>query len=88
MQPNMPNMLALMQEYYAQISMNNAVSLLGVGSAPVTPSTNGSAFNAVTKPTRYASTARIPFLCERFSSLLFLFMYFSKHTKCTFHCLF
>uniref|UniRef100_F1KV54 B-cell lymphoma/leukemia 11B n=1 Tax=Ascaris suum TaxID=6253 RepID=F1KV54_ASCSU len=51
MQPNMPNMLALMQEYYAQISMNNAVSLLGVGSAPVTPSTNGSAFNAVTKPT-------------------------------------
>ncbi|VDM44113.1 unnamed protein product [Toxocara canis] len=51
MQPNMPNMLALMQEYYTQISMNNAVSLLGVGNAAVSASTNGSAFNAVAKPT-------------------------------------
>lgn len=45
-----PNMLAIMQEYYTQISMNNAASLLGVSNSPVTPA-NGSAFNAVTKPT-------------------------------------
>lgn len=53
MQPNMPSVLALMQEYYAQISMNSAASLLGVGSPSVTSATNGSAFNAITKITRF-----------------------------------
>lgn len=54
MQPNIPNMLALMQEYYAQFSLNNAASyLLGAGSPSVTPTNNsGSAFNAITKITR------------------------------------
>ncbi|CAG9539553.1 unnamed protein product [Cercopithifilaria johnstoni] len=53
MQPNIPNMLALMQEYYAQFSLNNAASyLLGAGSPSVTPTNNnGSAFNAITKIT-------------------------------------
>lgn len=54
MQPNIPNMLALMQEYYAQFSLNNAASyLLSAGSPSVTPTNNnGSAFNAITKITR------------------------------------
>ncbi|VDN03432.1 unnamed protein product [Thelazia callipaeda] len=53
MQPNIPNMLALMQEYYAQFSLNNAASyLLNTGSSSVTSNNNtGSAFNAVPKIT-------------------------------------
>ncbi|VDK89461.1 unnamed protein product [Litomosoides sigmodontis] len=52
MQPNIPNMLALMQEYYAQFSLNNAAYLLGAGSPSVTPTNNnGSAFNTITKIT-------------------------------------
>ncbi|VDD95820.1 unnamed protein product [Enterobius vermicularis] len=50
MQPNvnMPDVLALMQQYYTNLSMNSA-SMLGMTNSPVTPSTNGSAFNAVAK---------------------------------------
>lgn len=50
MQPNvnMPDVLALMHQYYTNLSMN-PTSMLGITSSPVTPSTNGSAFNAVAK---------------------------------------
>uniref|UniRef100_A0A0N5ANQ2 Protein hunchback n=1 Tax=Syphacia muris TaxID=451379 RepID=A0A0N5ANQ2_9BILA len=50
MQPNvnMPDVLAFMHQYYTNLSMN-PTSMLGLTSSPVTPSTNGSAFNAVAK---------------------------------------
>lgn len=55
----MPNMLALMQEYYAQISLNNAASLLGVCNPSVTAAATGSAFNAITKITRFLTLTKL-----------------------------